>query len=156
MYRVDFQAPKSLNTFRGEGGHSDVLCRRSSGQVGTGRSTSSYKACLFVASKLGLAPPSDIVVALRHWYDVLGMPAAETTAVQLISSHACLTEAILGGFLPSPYNIIFLSLMADEHIGLLSSEPFLSRRAPGKSTIIIAIRHGIRFALGARVIYPPS
>ena len=59
---ADFQAPKSLNAFRGEGGRSDVLCWRE--VLGTGRSTSSYKACWFVASKFGLTPSSDVVVAL--------------------------------------------------------------------------------------------
>ena len=122
------QAPESLNAFRSEGGRSDVLCGRQ--VLGAGRSTSGYKACSFVASKLGLTPSSDVVVALV---------AAETAVA--ISYHVCLTDANLGGFLPSPYNITSLSFTALMSIAV-SSAVNRSWRAPGKSAIILAIRHG--------------
>ena len=116
---ADFQAPQSFNSFS--------------------RSISSYTACPIVASKLGLPPSSDVVVALAALLDVLGMPAAETIVV--ISFHAGLTKANLGGFLPSPYNATSQSFMALTRT-LVSSAVKRSWRVPGKSAFIIAIHRG--------------
>lgn len=58
-----------------------------------------------------------------------------------ISSHACLTDAILGGFLPSPYNTTSLSFTALTRTSV-SSAVNRSWRAPGKYAIIIAIHNG--------------
>ena len=97
---------------------------------GSGSSAPWCLRCCLLSWPLRTAQPMRTVTEARC--DVLGMPAVET--IVAIYSHARLTKANLDGFLPSPYNATSQSFMA-----LMRTSCSL---APGKFSIIIAIRHG--------------